>query len=84
MKIVKVPNCTDGRIFATLLVPKEHSRDNLRTGLLFPTMSNECLSQLTKQSETRHTFPLIVRNSVTLLFGKRYVINAQEYNLGRI
>ena len=68
--------------FATLLVPKEHSRDNLRTGLLFPTMANECLSQLTKQSETRHTFPLIVRNSVTLLFGKRYVINAQEYNLG--
>ena len=33
MKIVKVPNWTDGRIFATLLVPKEHSRDNLRTGL---------------------------------------------------
>ena len=82
MKIVKVSNWTDGRIFATLLVPKEHSRDNLRTGLLFPTMANECLSQLTKQSETRHTFPLIVRNSVTLLFGKRYVINAQEYNLG--
>ena len=38
MKIVKVPNWTDGRIFATLLVPKEHSRDNLRTGLLFPTV----------------------------------------------
>ena len=65
MKIVKVSNWTDGWIFATLLVPKEHSRDNLRTGLLFPTMANECLSQLTKQSETRHTFPLIVRNSVT-------------------